>query len=49
MWSQNLNYLRYNLEFNDIPYDGGCNHVDEAKTKGGYNTCMIDEMKQYCI
>ena len=34
------------LEFDDIPYDEGCNHLDEAKTKGGYNTGMIDEIKQ---
>ena len=31
------------LEFDDIPYDEGCTHLDEAETKGGYNTCMIDE------
>ena len=37
------------LEFDDIPYNKGCNHLDEAKTKGGYNTGMIDEIKQYCI
>ena len=37
------------LEFDDIPYDKGCNHLDEAKTKEGYNTGMIDEIKQYCI
>ena len=37
------------LEFDDIPYDEGCSHLDEAKTKGGYNTGMIDEIKQYCI
>ena len=37
------------LEFDDIPYNIGCNHLDEAKTKGGYNTGMIDEIKQYCI
>ena len=37
------------LEFDDILYDEGCTHLDEAKTKGGYNTGMIDEIKQYCI
>ena len=37
------------LEFDDIPYDEECNHLDEAKTKGGYNTGVIDEIKQYCI
>ena len=37
------------LKFDDIPYDKGCSHLDEAKTKGGYNTGMIDEIKQYCI
>ena len=37
------------LEIDDIPYDKGCTHLDEAKTKGGYNTGIIDEIKQYCI
>ena len=37
------------LEFDDIPYDKGCSNLDEAKTKGGYNTGMIDDIKQYCI
>ena len=37
------------LKFDDIPYDERYNHLDEAKTKGGYNTGMIDEIKQYCI
>ena len=37
------------IEFDDIPCDEGCNHIDEAKTKGGYNTGMIGEIKQYCI
>ena len=36
------------LEFDDIPCDKGCSHLDEAKTKGGYNTGMVDEIKQYC-
>ena len=37
------------LEFDDIPYSEGCNHLDEAQTKGGYNSGLIDEIKQYCI
>ena len=37
------------LEFDDIPYDEDCGHLDEAKTKGGYNTGMFDVIKQYCI
>ena len=35
--------------FDSIPYDKGCNHLEEAKTKGGYNIGMINEIKQYCV
>ena len=37
------------LKFDIIPYDKGCHHLEEAKTKGGYNIGMIDEIKQYYI
>ena len=37
------------LKFNSIPYDKGCNHLEELKTKGGYNIGMIDEIKQYYV
>ena len=37
------------LKFDSIPYDKGCNHLEEAKTKGGYTIEMIDEIKQYCV
>ena len=37
------------LGFDHIPYNEGCTHLDEAKTEGGYNTGLIDEIKQYCI
>ena len=37
------------LRFDSIPYDKGCNHLEEVKTKGGYNIGMIDEIKQYCV
>ena len=30
------------LEFDDIPYNEGCSHLDEAKTKGGYNAGMFE-------
>ena len=25
------------LKFDSIPYDKGCNHLEEVKSKGGYN------------
>ena len=37
------------LKFDSIPNDKGCNHLEEVKTKGGYNIGMIDEIKQYCV
>ena len=32
------------LNFDSIPYDKGCNHLEEVKTKGGYNIGMIGEI-----
>ena len=37
------------LKFDNIPYDKGCNHLEKAKSKGGYNIGMIEEIKQYCV
>ena len=37
------------LQFTTIPYDKGCNHLEDAKIKGGYSVDMIEEIKQYCI
>ena len=37
------------LQFTTIPYDKGCNHLDEAKSKGRYPLGLIDEVKEYCI
>ena len=38
-----------NLQFTTIPYDKGCNHLEDANQVGGYSVGMIDEIKQYCI
>ena len=37
------------LQFTSIPYDKGCNHFDDAKSKGGYSLGIIEEVKEYCI
>ena len=37
------------LQFTTIPFDKGCNHLDEAKSKGRYPLGLIDEVKEYCI
>ena len=37
------------LKFDTIPYDIGCNHLEKAKSKEGYNIGMIEEIKQYCV
>ena len=37
------------LQFTTVPYDKGCNHLKDAKSRGGYSIGMIDEIKQYCI
>ena len=34
------------LQFDTIPYDKGCNHLEETKSKGSYTIGMIDEIKQ---
>ena len=37
------------LQFTTIPHDKGCNHLDDAKTRGGYSVGMVEEIKQYCV
>ena len=37
------------LQFTTIPYDKSCDHLEDAKSRGGYSIGMIDEIKQYCI
>ena len=37
------------IQFTTIPYKKGCNHLDEAKSKGRYPLGLIDEVKEYCV
>ena len=37
------------LQFTTIPYDKNCEHVEDAKSKGGLTLGLIDEIKTYCI
>ena len=37
------------LQFTTIPYDKSCQHVEDAKSKGGLSLGLIDEIKTYCI
>ena len=37
------------LQFTTIPYDKGCNHLEEAKSRGGNSVKMIKEIKKYCV
>ena len=37
------------LQFTTIPYDKGCNLLDDAKLKGKYPIGLTDEVKEYCI
>ena len=37
------------LQFTTIPYDKGCNHLDDAKSKGGYPLGLTEEVKEYCV
>ena len=32
------------LQFTTIPYDKGCNHLDDAKLRGGYSLGVINEV-----
>ena len=37
------------LQFTTIPYDKGCNYLDDSKSKGRYPLGLIEEVKEYCI
>ena len=37
------------LQFTTIPYDKGCNHLDDVKSKGKYPLGLIEKVKEYCI
>ena len=37
------------LPFTTIPYDKGCNHLDDAKSKGRYPLSLIQDVKDYCV
>ena len=37
------------LPFMTIPYDKGCDHLDDAKSKGRYPLGLIEEVKEYCV
>ena len=37
------------LQFTTIPYDKGCNHLDDTKSKGRYLLGLIKEVKEYCV
>ena len=43
-----LSKVQY-LQFITIPYDKGCSHLDEAKSKERYPLGLIDEVKEYCV
>ena len=37
------------LQFTATPYDKNCEHLEDAKSKGGHSLGLIDEIKTYCI
>ena len=37
------------LQFMTIPYDKGCNHLEDAKSQGKYPLGLIEEIKEYCV
>ena len=37
------------LQFKTIPYDKNCEHLEDAKRKGGLTLGLTDEIKTYCI
>ena len=37
------------LQFMTIPYDKGCNHLEDAKSKGKYPLDLIVKIKEYCV
>ena len=37
------------LQFTTIPYDKNCEHLEDAKSKGGLPLDLIKEIKTYCV
>ena len=37
------------LQFTTIPYDKNCEHLEDAKSKGGFTLGLIEEIETYCI
>ena len=37
------------LQFTTMPYGKNCEHLENAKSKGGLTLGLIDEIKTYCI
>ena len=37
------------LQFTTIHYDKNCEHLEDAKSKGGLSLGLTDEIKTYCI
>ena len=37
------------LQFTTIPYDKNCEHLEDAKSKGGHSLGLIDKIKKYCV
>ena len=37
------------LQFTNIPWDKGCNHLDDATSKGRYPLGLIEEVKEYYV
>ena len=37
------------LPFITIPYDKGCDHLDDVKSKRRYPYGLIEEVKEYCV
>ena len=39
----------HNLQFTTIPYNNNCEHLEDAKSKGGLTLGLIEEIKTYCV
>ena len=37
------------LQLTTIPYDKGCNHLDDAKSKGRYPLGLNEKVKEICV
>ena len=37
------------LPFTTIPYNKGCDHIDDIKSKWRYPLGFIEEVKEYCV